>query len=834
MNPIGQTFYVSEPSTGVPGVYITQIDVFFQSVSPTYGIEMQIRTTLNGVPTQERLPFASKILYPASITNIPNIFLQNSTNVPYASSDASVATSFVFDTPVFVQSGLSYAIVLLPLGGNPDYTIWTAEIGGTDTVTNSPIYTNNDTGDLFLSSNDKDWTPIITEDMKFTIYIANFTSLSGTAVFRTPDEDYVELYDINGSFALGEPLYPTNEAMNIAVLNVTGVLGSFNNGDHVYQSNGSSNTATGVVYSSNSSVIKLSNTTGGFSSTYYTTLYNSASVSNAVVTVVSQNASITTSSNTFSVPDSSVFSNGDFIYISTNTGSKTRIFQVTAIPDTKTVAFSNVFISSLATSDFTDTNCIYGKVLYNGTLHGGLGSLKVFPDFTRIILDNVSSTTSNNFNAAIGNKLVGLFSGASATVNDIINVRYNQISPNITNIAPANTGISWQFTGVKNDPSFTRDPAGINISEGLSNEQYDYERVVLSRSNELSAMPVGRTGERTVQISASFNSSNNKISPVIDTLSKVSNFSLNLCSERYDIEGYYLNVANSSGSFSNGDIITQGSASGTVRFANSSFIRVTDLEGAIFQANSTPLTDPISGANAIITTAEFYSEVHNNGLFSSSRYISKTVSLAQTSEDIAVYIGAWRPAPSNIIMYIRAKNNQDSTDFNNVVYSRMVETSSPSLISSSGNPSDLVELTYGFPQSINLYTNGVVCNTSSNVVNLFTTSGLNSGQIVYFSDSDQSKFNVRVISSVVNSSAITLTNNTSFSSTNSAFGRIPNLQSVSGVFLNDQNNNIARYVTNNDLVFDGFDQFSVKIVPVSDTTALVPHVTDLRVIAMQV
>ena len=185
-------------------------------------------------------------------------------------------------------------------------------------------------------------------------------------------------------------------------------------------------------------------------------------------------------------------------------------------------------------------------------------------------------------------------------------------------------------------------------------------------------------------------------------------------------------------------------------------------------------------------------------------------------------------------MYVRAKNNQDSRDFNNVVYSRLTETSSPSLISSSGNPNDLVELTYGFPQSVNLYTNGVVCNTSSNVVNLFTTSGLTSGQIVYLSDSAQSKFNVRVISSIVNSSAITLTNNTSFNSTNSAFGTIPNLQSVSGIFLNDQNNNIARYVTNTDLVFDGFDQFSVKIVPVSNTTALVPHVTDLRVIAMQV
>ena len=64
MKPIGQTFYVNQPGNGIPGVFVTKVDLYFKKVSSIYGIELQIRTTDNGVPTVERLPFASKFLFP--------------------------------------------------------------------------------------------------------------------------------------------------------------------------------------------------------------------------------------------------------------------------------------------------------------------------------------------------------------------------------------------------------------------------------------------------------------------------------------------------------------------------------------------------------------------------------------------------------------------------------------------------------------------------------------------------------------------------------------------------------------------------------------------------
>ena len=57
MKPIGQTFYVNEPASGVPGVFITMVDVFFNAVSSAHGISLEVRTTDNGVPTPNRLPF---------------------------------------------------------------------------------------------------------------------------------------------------------------------------------------------------------------------------------------------------------------------------------------------------------------------------------------------------------------------------------------------------------------------------------------------------------------------------------------------------------------------------------------------------------------------------------------------------------------------------------------------------------------------------------------------------------------------------------------------------------------------------------------------------------
>jgi hypothetical protein len=814
MKPIAQTFYVNEPAAGVPGIFITKVDIYFKSVSSSYGIELQIRTTDNGAPTLERLPFASAIKTPSD------------TYPPLASDNASLATTFEFETPVFVESGKSYALVLLPVGGNPDYKVWTAEIGQRDSLSNTPIYTNNDTGDLYLSSNDRSWLPVITEDWKFTIYRASFTANSGTAIFHSPDEEYLKLSDIVGTPFPGEPIVVTDNSYDNAWLDITGLSGSISTGNYIYQTDdgtpSGTNTAVGIVYSTNSSVLKVTNTTGVFGAC---TVYNANASGNAVVTGIYQNAVTVSSNTTITVPDSSIFGVGNVIYVTTSGGTNAQVVSITDIP------YSNQIVVNTAIA-FSDGSAIYGKVLYNGTLTGSISEYITERDgYTYMIIDMSTATTGNNFTAAVGKKIIGEFSGATAKIVELGSPPYNQISPSFVHVTPANTDISWSIKGVANDSIYTPDSTYLAVREGISNEFIDKERTLLSRSNELVNLPVGRKGDRTLRIKADMSASNNKISPSIDFLSKLTHFTYNWIIKDVDLYGFYTFLSNTSGTFANGEIVTQGSTSGTVCFANSTFLRLGGVSGGtVFAANSTQVTGLTSGATATIDSSTFYGENIDNGPGEASRYISKTVILAssQNSEDMIAYLGAYRPDKTNLRVYTKIINDADPDLFDTKDWSFLRETSPTSLLSSSVNADDQVELVYGFPQSINLFISNTYCNTTSNNVTVFSTAGLQAGQYIYMSNADNKQFNVRQVISVVNSSTVTVDKTPSFvansSTGNTAFGYIPGLASPTGAFLNDQNSNIA---------YDTYSQFAIKIVPTAESRALVPRVSDMRVLAVQ-
>jgi hypothetical protein len=851
MKPIGQTFYIDERNISTPGVFIKHVDIYFKQVSPSIGVTLEIRTTLNGVPTRECLPFGRKKLeYPDGTTlsdivisnDIPNTYATfyatiGDVCVPYGDDTGKVATRFIFDTPVFVETGKSYALVIFT-PDTSDYLVWTAEIGQTDVLSGSTITENNATGDLFLSSNDISWIPVITEDMKFSIFIANFTETSGSAVFTTPNEDYLELGGISGTFIEKEPIFIANTQDNIAVMNITGLNGTFSSGDIVFQTDdgtiSGSNVAVGTVYNYSSGVVKVKNITAGFGN-LNTKLYNATSSGNATITNVSQNASITAASNTFALPDPTRYNVGDYIYISTSNMSNTFIYKVSAV-NTSTLSLINVYPSSVNNSPFTDVNCIYGHVYMNGKLNGGLGALQTYDDATRVIIDNVNSGASNGyFSDAVGLKIIGMYSSASAGINNVINVPYNQISPQIAHIAPPLTGINWAFKGVKNDGHLTYDSDYMNVTEGQSNEFIDIERILMSKSLELKQ----NGGETSVYIRGTMTTANTKVSPSIDILTKLSHFTRNNSFPIYEYSGYYLNITNSKGTFANGDVVHQNDAvAGIVRFANSSFIRVTNVpKGTMFQANSTLLTNRTQVANATITTAEYYSESLDNGYFAAARYISKNVRLADTqnSEDILVYLGAYRPVGTAVGVYAKIQNNGDSDLYDNKHWSLLTEKSNPAL-SSSLDINDLIEISFGFPRSVNLCQNSSSFGTSSNVVDMSSTPSstvdLYVGNYVYLYDVNVNKYNIRQITQVIDNHTFYVDSPPSFDSSNSAVGIVP-INTKNSAFLNDQNSNIVRYVTSDDLVYDSYSVFSIKIVLASDTTAIVPRVGDMRVLALQ-
>ncbi len=164
-DPLAQSFLVQEES----GIFLTKCDIFFKT-KDDIGVPVlfQIRTMQGGFPTQTVLPFSEVTLEPDQV-NISN--------------NGLVPTSFVFKSPVYLEGGKEYAIIV---GSNSNkYNVFISRSGEVDILTQS--YVNQPyLGSLFKSQNASTWEPSQWEDLKFTLYRADFLT-SGSVEFYSPE-----------------------------------------------------------------------------------------------------------------------------------------------------------------------------------------------------------------------------------------------------------------------------------------------------------------------------------------------------------------------------------------------------------------------------------------------------------------------------------------------------------------------------------------------------------------------------------------------------------------------------------------------------------------------
>lgn len=842
--PIAQTFFINEPQGGAEGVYITRIDVYFESVSSVYGVELQIRTTDNGDPTQYRLPDGYKVLQVNDVYPVGHPLA--GTKIIRSSRDGSVATQFIFDTPVFVQSQTAYAFVIVPLGGNPDYKVWTAEIGGTDVRTNTPIFKNNDTGTLFLSSNDIQFTSILTEDIKFDIYTASFTQTEGAAVYKPVPMDNIVGQGLIGSFIKNELVFMTNGSLNLASLTYSGNTGAFSLGETLFQSNGTANVATGKIWSVDATKILLENCTGSWVTSFQ--VKGSSSLSNAAVSAVSQNV-ISYSNTSITVPftgNSTVtyFSTNQPIYVGTNNRSAMDVKYITNVP---TGGGSTVLTLDTATS-FSDLNCLFGKIRGANTGFSTYGTytgpraddIRGDYEITFFInhTQNTLVDTTHNFAESQGEYVIGYNSKASILCFYTRDIPYSTVVPQFSDSKSKSTDISWKIKGIDTNNIYDTDYT--RLVNNTEKENLDKIRRVKSRSYEV----LENGGDNTTEMVATLSTANNKVSPYIDSIRNSSTFVRNMIVNDSQTTGYILDIANLNGRFlpamhiadnvrqSNGTV-TQ---SGGLIFANSSLMYVSNPTGP-FVAGQTIFASSNSSINATVVAVRPYDEKYPDNVGKAgARYISKSVILAdqQDAEDLRAYLTAYRPAGTNFKVYARLLNSQDPEQLNNKIWSRMIETSSPALISSGINKDDFVELVYDLPESRLVFANSTtVSNTSANVT-VSSTLEIANGSFVYLYNTSSNTFIVRQVVAVPNNSTLTLDSNSSFSSSNADIGIIPDLEDKTAAFKFSNNSLIARYISNNDVVYDTFKYFAVKIVPISNNQAVVPRAADMRCLALQV
>ena len=166
------------------GVFLTRCDVFFRSKDDMdIPITLQVRSMEGGVPSQVILPFSEVSLDPSRV----NI-----------SADGSVATTFQFAAPVYLTGNNSdYCIVLI--SNSTKYEAYISRVGENDLITQSYISQQPYLGSLFKSQNASTWEPSQWEDLKFTLYRADFLD-SGSVEFYNP-----ELSDANTTVATLQP-----------------------------------------------------------------------------------------------------------------------------------------------------------------------------------------------------------------------------------------------------------------------------------------------------------------------------------------------------------------------------------------------------------------------------------------------------------------------------------------------------------------------------------------------------------------------------------------------------------------------------------------------------
>jgi len=194
-DPLAQSFLVNDAS----GIFATSCDIFFQS-KDDHDVPMvfQLRTMENGVPTSHILPFSEIVVKPNQITT---------------SADGSIATNIKFKAPVFLEGNKEYTMALA--SNSTKYSVYISRVGETDILTQSFISNQPYLGSLFKSQNASTWEPSQWEDLKFTLYRADFLE-SGS----------VELYNPKLGIGNGQDPILMRDSLNVTSREVRVGLGT--------------------------------------------------------------------------------------------------------------------------------------------------------------------------------------------------------------------------------------------------------------------------------------------------------------------------------------------------------------------------------------------------------------------------------------------------------------------------------------------------------------------------------------------------------------------------------------------------------------------------------
>lgn len=423
----------------------------------------------------------------------------------------------------------------------------------------------------------------------------------------------------------------------------------------------------------------------------------------------------------------------------------------------------------------------------------GTGNYKVPPvgriyytDYTknRIILVDSSANSTNKF--AVGNRFIGVRSGATANIASIDRWAVDHFKPTflISNPSTSEYTLNYAMANSSNQMGVA---TNLNL---LTFNDATYEGYILSRSTEVDT-----------SLSSNLFGTNRK--SAVANLDIVVNVDAN---SRFSVP--YMN-------------------SGQLDF----FFYQNEINASTLESRTIE-----TGFAAI---ADYDTEVSKNGL-GTSKYISKKITFAAEKyvEDIVVYLQGYRPAGTEINVYAKIHNVADTETFDDKAWTPLVLKNNTDKFSTD-DPNDMYEYTYGFPQYPDIevglsgtFLTGSSSNTiscSSDQSTIVTTGDLIRVYDPLFPDNHE----VFPVASA-NTTAIILfkpIENVSLISKNIS---IDKLKYRNTAWNNIANDNTVRYVSTSRTEFDTYTSMQIKIVMLSDSTYKIPKVEQIQAIGVSV
>lgn len=239
--PLAQALTINTPN-GQAGVYITSIDLYFKAKSSftERGVSLYICETDNGYPNGDSiLPFGT-------------VHLKNSEiNVD---TTGATPTKFIFEAPIFLNNSKLYAFIVRPDANDPDFQVFTANLGDNDILTNFQVSAQPLVGTAFFGATTTQWTALQSEYVKFELWRANFKNQTGNSYFKNSNTDFLTIYNLayaNASVGIlpGDRVYQsTNSSPSQANTSIKGTLKAFDSVRDILYVNDSTGNFSGNSY----------------------------------------------------------------------------------------------------------------------------------------------------------------------------------------------------------------------------------------------------------------------------------------------------------------------------------------------------------------------------------------------------------------------------------------------------------------------------------------------------------------------------------------------------------------------------------------------------------